>query len=339
MAASGGTEDYAVTGNTADITIAKALVKDLPPTPEGQERVWVSDAGMMSKQLMTTLDAAGWHRLSAEGPRKSVLGPIVLSEVKGRFAAHPDKPHLTYKSKVFDPDVTTTGRAERLIASRNEKERERQLAKLEKRRDAVADELARQKPGQPHARSTCKVASHLSQGRLVKPSEKVSGTYVVDHDAVRQEELLAGVRFYRTTILDWEPFQAHDAYQALQEVEANHRLMKGPLRLQPCYHRTTSRIEAHIMLTILTANCVRHLERLSGNSYKELVDLFKRFKASQFDDGRRVYWQRMELDAAQTAVLEKLQIAIPPTTWEKWIEVERRGKKSRNKGPSSRKGH
>ncbi len=50
-------------GNTADITIAKALVAQLPAVPEGQERVWVSDAGMMSKQLMTTLDAAGWHRL------------------------------------------------------------------------------------------------------------------------------------------------------------------------------------------------------------------------------------------------------------------------------------
>ena len=191
---------------------AKELVKDLPPTPEGQERVWVSDAGMMSKQLMKTLDAAGWHRLSAEGPRKSILGPTVLSEVKGRFAAHPEKPHLTYKSRLFEADQTGTGRPERIIASRNEKERERQLARLEKRRDEVADELAKQKPGQPHPRSTCKVAAHQSQGRLVKPSEKVSGTYVVDQEAVRTEALLAGVRFYRTTVLDWEPFQAHDAY-------------------------------------------------------------------------------------------------------------------------------
>ena len=325
-------------GNTNDTTIAKELVKTLPAVPEGQERVWVSDAGMMSKPLMKTLDDAGWHRLSAEGPRKSVLGPIVLSEVKGRFAAHPEKPHLTYKAKIFEADQTKTGRPERIIASRNEKERERQLAKIEKRRDVVADELAKQKPGKPHARSTCKVASHVSQGRLVKPSEKVAGAFVVDHDAVRQEELLAGVRFYRTTVLDWEAHEAHDAYQALQAIEANHKLMKGPLRLQPCYHRTTSRIEAHVMLTILTANCVRHLERLSGNSYKELIELFKRFKCTQIDDGRRIYWQRMKLDEEQEAVLDRLGIEVPPTTWEKWIEVERRAKKSRNKGPSSRKG-
>ncbi|MEB3220785.1 MAG: hypothetical protein VKS61_01780, partial [Candidatus Sericytochromatia bacterium] len=73
-------------------------------------------------------------------------------------------------------------------------------------------------------------------------------------------------------------------------------------------------------------------------SYKELVELFKRFKCSQIDDGRRIYWQRMKLDDAQTAVLEKLNIVIPPTSWETWIEVERRAAKSRKKGPSSRKG-
>lgn len=325
-------------GNTNDSTIAKALVKELPPISDGQERVWVSDAGMMSKQLMTILDAAGWHRLSAEGPRKSVLGPLVLSEVKGRFSAHPDKPHLAYKSLVFESDMTKTGRTERVIASRNEKERERQLERLSKRKDAVMDELARQKPDEPHPRSTCKVASHTSQGRLVKASEKVTGNFVLNQEAIRKEELLAGVRFYRTTVLDWEPSQAHDAYQALQAVESNHRLMKGPLRLQPCYHRTTARIEAHVMLTILTANCVRYLERRSGASYQELVERFKRFKATLIDDGRRRYWQRMELDAAQTSILEKLGIPIPPRTWEKWIEVERGAAKSRNKGPSKRKG-
>jgi hypothetical protein len=87
-----------------------------------------------------------------------------------------------------------------------------------------------------------------------------------------------------------------------------------------------------------TANCVRHLESLSGASYKDLVELFKRFKATLIDDGKRQYWQRMEQDAGQTAILEKLQIAVPPTTWETWIEVERRGNKSRKKRPSSRKG-
>ena len=325
-------------GNTNDTVISKELVKTLPAVPDGQARVWVSDAGMMSKSLMKTLDDAGWHRLSAEGPRKSVLGPLVLSEVKGRFAAHPEKPHLTYKSQVFEPEWTKTGRPEKVIASRNERERERQLGKLAKRKDAVADELARQKPGEPHSRSTCKVASLVSQGRLIKASEKVAGNYVLDHDAIRKEEQLAGVRFYRTTLLEWDAAEAHDAYQALQAVEANHKLMKGPLRLRPCYHRTTSRIEAHIMLTILTANCVRHLERLTGRSYKELVELFKRFKCSQIDDGKRVFWQRMKLDDAQTEVLEKLGVVIPPTTWTTWIEVARRAEKSRKKGAALQRG-
>jgi hypothetical protein len=70
---------------------------------------------------------------------------------------------------------------------------------------------------------------------------------------------------------------------------------------------------------------MRHLEHLSARSYRELVEPFKRFKCSKIDDGRRVFWQRMKLD-----------IVVPPTTWETWIEVERRAAKSREKGPELR---
>jgi hypothetical protein len=68
------------------------------------------------------------------------------------------------------------------------------------------------------------------------------------------------------------------------------------------------------------------------------VELFKRFNCSQIDDGRRVFWQRMKLEDAQTEVLEKLEIVVPPTTLETWTGVERRAAKSRKNGPALRKG-
>ena len=326
-------------GNTNDQTIAKDLVVTLPSVEDGAERVWVSDAGMMSKGLMNILDAAGWHRLSAEGPRKSVLGLSVLQDIKGRFTTHSKKPHLGYKAGVFTAEMTGTGREEMLIATRNEKERERRLDKLAKQISETNEQLARQRSkAKNHPRSMCKVASHMNLGRLVKPSEKVPGTFVLDQEAIRREELLAGVRFYRTTLMDWEAESALAAYGMLQEVEANHRLMKGPLRLRPCYHRTTERIEAHVMLTILAANCVRYLETASGRSYQELVKLFEPMKAIQFDDGRATYWQRSELTPEQTEVLEALQLPVPPRSWEVWIELEKMRPKARKKGPSKRKG-
>lgn len=138
--------------------------------------------------------------------------------------------------------------------------------------------------------------------------------------------------------MDWDAEALWDAYGMLQEVEANHRLMKGPLRLRPCYHRTTERIEAHVMLTIMAANCGRYLERSTGRKYPELLSLFKPLKAIQLDDGRSRYWQRSELTPGQIEVLEALQLPIPPTTWDKWIELKKMRPKPRKKGPSSRKG-
>ena len=114
--------------------------------------------------------------------------------------------------------------------------------------------------------------------------------------------------------------------------------MKGLLRLRPCYHRTTERIEAHVMLTILAANCVRYLERSTDRKYPELLALFKPLKAIQLDDGRSRYWQRSELTSGQIEVLDALQLPTPPTTWDVWIELEKMRPKPRGKGPSSRKG-
>ena len=326
-------------GNTNDQSIAKVLVASLPAPPVGQSRVWVSDAGMMGKGLMRILDQAGWHRLSAEGPRKSVLGLSVLQDIKGRFTLHSAKPHLGFKAGLFTSEMTDSGREELVIASRNEKERERRLDKLAKQVEETSAQLARQRAQvKTHPRSVCKVASHMNLGRLVKPSEKLEGTFVLDQEAIRREELLAGVRFYRTTLVDWDAEAAWDAYGMLQEVEANHRLMKGPLKLRPCYHRTAERIEAHIMLTILAANCVRYLERTSGRKYSELLALFRSLKATQLDDGRTTYWQRSELTPEHIEVLESLQLPIPPTSWEIWIELEKMRPKARKKGPSKRKG-
>lgn len=104
-------------GNTNDQTIAKVLVASLPELDDETQRAWVSDAGMMSKGLMGVLDGAGWHRLSAEGPRKSVLGLSVLQDVKGRFTTHSDKPHMGYKAGTFTSEMTDSGRAEMVIAS------------------------------------------------------------------------------------------------------------------------------------------------------------------------------------------------------------------------------
>ena len=103
--------------------------------------------------------------------------------------------------------------------------------------DIAAEELAH-KPGKHmiHAKAVCAVASHVSYKKYVKPSEEVMGTYIMDQEAIARERRLCGVRVYQT--------------------------MKHPLVPRPCYHR----IRAHVMLTVLAANCALYLERAFDSS-------------------------------------------------------------------------
>ncbi|MDB5100180.1 MAG: transposase [Cyanobacteria bacterium RYN_339] len=308
-------------GNTSDTTVTKDLLTRLPRPKRGVDRVFVTDAGMLSAELMAEIDAAGWKRLSAEGPRKSKVGQAMLRSVPGRYLLHGGKPHMGFKVKDMTAAESPSGKAERWVATRNEREQERQLARIERHVDKTAEILAKQKvTNGTHPRSVCAVASHMTLRKYVMPSTKVTGTFILNPTTIRREKMLAGVRFYRTTKLDWDAEAIYAAYTSLQDVEANHKLFKGPLALQPCYHRTTEHIEAHVMLTILTGNCVRHLERLTSMTFGKLHDLFGGLMVAEMADGDERFWQRGELNEEQEEVLERLGISVPPHEWAISIE-------------------
>ena len=135
------------------------------------------------------------------------------------------------------------------------------------------------------AKAVCGVFAHQSLKKYVKPSDKIAGAYVLDQDAIARERLLAGVRFYRTTRLDWDGVAIVDAYEALQDIKSKHRQYKQVLELRPCYHRFERLIKAHDMLTVLTANCACYLEKKTGHRIEKLKDLFGNVVANELEDG------------------------------------------------------
>lgn len=312
-------------GNTSDFTVARDLIPLLPHQFPRVKRIWVSDAGMLAKDHVAALDAARWDRLSAEGPRRSGMARKLFSlATPGKYKSHTRKPHLGFKVVDLAAEDSPSGKAERWVISRNEREHERQLERIERHLDTVSVMLARQAAaGNGHPRSVCNVVSHPSLRRYVMASTKVKGTYILDQEAIRRAKQMAGVRFIRTTKLDWDAERIFDTYQALQDVEANHKLFKGPLRLQPCYHQTTARIQAHIMLTILAGNCVRYLERATGLGFNQLLERFKPLVAVRKADGKEEFWQRSDLTPEQLEVLKMLKIQSPPEVWDEWIELKR----------------
>ncbi|HEY9899390.1 MAG TPA: hypothetical protein V6D00_09435 [Pantanalinema sp.] len=182
----------------------------------------------------------------------------------------------------------------------------------------VREALAKKEPEGSHSKSVCAVATHPSLKRYVKPSEKVSGRYVLDQEAIRREEQLAGTRLLRTTLTEMNGHEVFDAYQLLQVVERNHLEYKGPLQLRPCYHRSSERIRAHVMLTILAANCVRALEKRTGESIAELRKRFDRVQAHQVSEGGRLKWTCSDLSESDRATIRKAGAGEIPPFWRVW---------------------
>lgn len=308
-------------GNTNDRTIAQDLVSAVEPLATAPAKVWVSDGGMTSQKLFNTLEAGQWHWLVAESPRKSAVARSLVLPVTGRYAKHPTKSQYSFKHVLLEEDDAPMQRPEAMVVVRNALDRERQLAKQQKHLEEVREALGkkgRNKGG--HGKSVCAVVDHPSLKRYVTESEKRPGQYVLNTEAIRREEQLAGTRMLRTTLTEMEASELFDGYQLLQEVERNHREYKGPLALRPAYHRSAERIRAHVMLTVIAGNCVRRLEALTGCLMADLRKRFDRIQAFRVRQGGREHWITNKLANEDREVLKRLGIGALPDGWRQWRE-------------------
>lgn len=308
-------------GNTNDRSIAQDLVTAVQPLATAPAKVWVSDGGMTSQKLFDSLEADRWHWLVVESPRKSAVARSLVLPVTGRYAKHPTKSQYSFKHVLLEGDDAPMQRPEAMVVVRNALDRERQLAKQEKHLMEVREALSRKgrnKGG--HGKSVCAVVDHPSLKRYVSESEKRPGQYVLNTEAIRREEQLAGTRMLRTTLTEMEASELFDGYQLLQEVERNHREYKGPLALRPAYHRSADRIRAHIMLAVIAGNCVRRLETLTGCLMADLRKRFDRIHAHRVRQGGREHWITNKLSGKEQETLKQLGIAVLPNQWTQWRE-------------------
>jgi hypothetical protein len=320
-------------GNVGDATITKDPVERLAPRDDHAATVWVADAGMMGKEQMAALDAAGWDRVTAEPLRKSALGLRLFKALEGRYRRDREREHMGYKVVDVAVEEAPSGRAERWVFVRNERERERHLEAIERHLDTVSEEFGPKPKGNlAHAKAVCAVASHVSYKKYLKPSDEVPDAYVLDPQAINLERRLAGVRCYRTTLVEQDGTAILRAYGQLQDVEAMKKPLKHPLRLRPRYHRAERRIRAHVMLTILAANCALFLESKTGLTLEKLRALAMQLNAVHVEQGSKTYWQRSELSPDFEQALQALGVGVPAIVWPKWIEKGQKPKKGERRG-------
>lgn len=105
------------------------------------------------------------------------------------------------------------------------------------------------------------------------------------------------------------------------------KTLKHPLALRPCYHRAERRIKAHVMLTVLAANCALYLKRETGLTLDKLRTLAAGIQAHDIEQGEKRYWQRGEVSPAFETAMCALGVALPPIIWSKRIDAKVKVKK------------
>jgi hypothetical protein len=300
-------------GNTNDATIAREVIPELAPM-QGDYRVWVSDAGFKGKDQRQLLHRHGWHWLLADRLRDGGEDVAALLTKPGRYARHPDKPQFSYRTvPVGKQDA---GRKEQWVLVRNSKERERQLARLEVMWATVREAVAKADDGQPHGKALCTLASKPGYARLLRKDPADAGRYLADEEGFRQARLAAGTRLLRTSLATWSGREVHDACQMLQQVEANHRELKSPMKLRPCHHRVARRIEAHVMLNLLALNCTRTLEARTGMTMNRIRQAVAPLHATRVRQGQKTWWARTLPGEACIKASQALGWKTMPTQWQ-----------------------
>jgi hypothetical protein len=91
--------------------------------------------------------------------------------------------------------------------------------------------------------------------------EKCSIGYKLNHEKVKQDEKLDGIKGYVTNKFTLTPNEVIQHYQNQYEVERAFRISKTDLRIRPIYHRLESRIKTHILVSFVSYAIYKEFER------------------------------------------------------------------------------
>lgn len=303
-------------GNTSDQTITVEMLLELTQSDPESRKVVVFDSGMGREENLAELDGLKNppDRICAVPLRNNKFGREQVLRKVGRYRQHPRKPLLKYRVVSVPAEQSPSRRAEMWIATRNHKDAERQQRKIRRHVMRVREVLDKDDRAEGHGQKVRELLAHRTLKRYVTVSND-GAHLIVDPQAVREERLLAGVHLLRTTLVDRDPLEVIDAYQALLHVEDNFRTFKGPLKLRPMHHRLAERIEAHVSVCVLSLVVLRELELRTGLNHRHLIDLFGPVKATLTEQGATRFWQRNEWDEQAVQVLSSLGIDPGPRTW------------------------
>lgn len=303
-------------GNTSDKALPAASVEALKKLGYRQVQ-WASDAGFNSAANREALRAADFEFVSAEGVARSKVVRKVLSTA-GRYQPHPDRPEISFKCVRAEAteeakSKTEPGPTRLYVIRRNTDEERHALRTIERHLKIVEERLA------AGGKKAEELPTHPTFRRYVRrdarkkdDSGRPAGKPMLDGKKIERLRRQAGKTVMATDYVDAHPLYVHDLHQLAGELEHVFRDLKSTIQVGPIRHRRADRIRAHVMVAVMAVNLGTWLARKTGRTLDALRVLFANVRVQKVKTRSAEYWQCVELEPAQRAVIEKLGYDQPP---------------------------
>ena len=254
-----------VPGNTADPTAFEQIAIQMKTTFGVQDMVMVGDRGMITSARIAQLKelgGLGWvTALRSTAIKKLVkagqpVQPTLFDQMNFAEITHPDYP------------------AERLVACRNPALADRRAHKRQNLLTATEQNLDTIVAAVTAGRLTGAGKIGLRVGKIIGKYnmrkhflitiDDTVFSYTRDQESITEEEKLDGIYVIRTSVPDtlMDAGTVVGTYKSLARVERDFRSIKSiDLDLRPIFHRTETRVRAHVFICMLAAYLLWHLRK------------------------------------------------------------------------------
>jgi len=307
-------------GNTADSTTLRMFLKKIEQQYGKARRVWVMDRGVPTEAVLAEMrgnDPPVQYLVGTPKGRLSRLEKHLLRKpwqdaregVKVKLLAQDGELYVFAQSA----DRVSKERAMRRRKLKWLWKRLQQIAAMEIEREELLMKLGA-------ARSRAPAAWRMVDIEVDK--QNPSFTFSLNRKKLRKVRRREGRYLLRTNLTDNDPAQLWQYYVQLVAVEEAFRNLKGDLAIRPVFHKSESRIEAHIFIAFL-AYCMqitltRRLHALApGLTARSALEKFAAVQMIDVHlpttDGREIRLTRYTHPEPELRLLiDRLKLNLPP---------------------------
>jgi transposase len=261
-------------GNLRDATTVEKVLQDLQARFGLRRVVFVGDRGMVTSGNLDRLRSSGQGYLVGLKRRRQ---PEILRYLEGATGPWLECPagisarEKSQVPKTLVQEVACGKPGVRVFVVHSEErleyergEREKAMQKVQEELEALAQRVAQGKLKAPEkigAAASRVLARHHGFRYYAWELKQGQFHYFEHPENLKQEKALEGKYLIQSEEHNLSPVEAVDIYKDLSEVERAFSGLKDVIEMRPIYHRTVSRVEAHIFIASLAFLLDRALEK------------------------------------------------------------------------------